>query len=180
MSSEINDQAEDTRWFAVWTRSRQEKVAASTLGRLGISYFLPLSSETRQWSDRKQNVELPLFPGYLFVRIPKLSEFQVRVLKVPGIVGFIGNRSGPQTIPEEEIESIRTVVNLGMSCGPCQPLHVGDRVRVVRGLLTGVEGNLVRFGSQSKLLISVGIIRQSIAVSVNMSDVQLLLTASST
>ncbi len=106
-------------WYAVSTRSRQEKIAASMLENLEVAHFLPLIEEERQWSDRKQKVTLPLFPGYLFVQIARSNELQLRVLKVPGVVDFVGNRNGPLAIPKTEIESIRAVVLRGVSYSPC-------------------------------------------------------------
>ena len=160
----------EASWYAVSTRSRQEKVAASMLESFGIENFLPLSMERRQWSDRKQVVNVPLFPGYLFVRVPMLHEVQLRVLKVPGIVRFIGNQSGPQAIPDAEIEGVQTVLSHRIPCSPCSIPKVGDRVRIFRGVLTGIEGTFVRSGSDTRLVISVEMIQQSIAVHVDASD----------
>ena len=165
-------------WYAVSTRSRQEKIAASMLENLDVAYFLPLIEEERQWSDRKQKVTLPLFPGYMFVQIARSTEFQLRVLKVPGIVDFVGNRTGPLPIPESEIENVRAVVSHGASCSSHSFFEVGDWVRVVRGALAGVEGTLIRRGEQSKLVISVEMIQQAISVSVSISDVELVYRAS--
>jgi transcription antitermination factor NusG len=163
---------DEALWYAVSTRSRQEKVAASMLENLAIAHFLPLIDEERQWSDRKQMLTLPLFPGYMFVRIARSNEQQLRVLKVPGIVNFIGNRNGPLAIPEGEIESIRMALFRGARCSPHPFLRAGDHVRVVRGTLAGVEGTLVRCGDQSKLVISVEMIQRSVSVSVAVSDVE--------
>jgi transcription antitermination factor NusG len=162
----------DASWYALSTRSRQEKAAASTLNRLGIPHFLPLVSEVRQWTDRKQIVDFPLFPGYLFVKVPENPDAQLAVLKVPGVVRYVGNRFGPQAIPEEEIRAVRTVLAHRTPCTQYPFPKVGERVIVVRGPLTGIEGTLVRHGSEAKLLISVGIVQQSIAVVVSCSDVE--------
>jgi len=159
-------------WYAVSTRSRQEKVAASMLENLAVENFLPLAMERRQWSDRKQVVNVPLFPGYLFVRIPMLRELQVRVLKVPGVVRFIGNHTGPQAIPDAEIDGVRTVLLHRIPCAPSSIPKVGDRVRISRGVLAGIEGNFVRSGSDTRLVISVEMIQQSISVHVDASDVE--------
>jgi len=142
------------------------------LENLAVSHFLPLINEERQWSDRKQMVALPLFPGYVFVQIARSSELQLRVLKVPGIVNFVGNQSGPLAIPESEIESVRAAVFHGAGCSPHPFLKTGDRVRVVRGVLAGLEGTLIRCGEQSKLVISVEMIQRSVSVSVAGSDVK--------
>ena len=163
---------DDVSWYAVSTRSRQEKVAASMLESYAIPHFLPLAVEKRQWSDRKQVVSVPLFPGYLFVRIPRTRELQLRVLKIPGVVSFIGNHCGPQPVPDAEIDGVRTVLSHQVPYTPCQFVNAGDRVRVWRGLLTGIEGTLVRSGSDSNLVISVETIQRSIVVHVDASDVE--------
>jgi transcription antitermination factor NusG len=164
----------DSRWYAVWTRSRQEKVAAAMLRTLGIQHFLPLNSELRQWSDRKQLVEVPLFSGYLFVCISLLKNSKLQVLKIPGIGAFVGNQTGPLPIPDQQIEDIRTVVTAGVECSIHPFLEAGDRVRVVRGALAGVEGTLALTNSTSRLLISIEMIRQSLSVNVLRDDVELV------
>jgi transcription antitermination factor NusG len=138
-------------WYAVTTKSRQEKVVASMLEYLEVPNFLPLIKEERRWSDRKQMVAVPLFQGYLFVRITTSGEFQLRVLKVPGVVDFVRARGGPLPIPNKEIEDVRVP-------------------------LAGIEGTLIRSGSQSKLVISVEMIQRSVAASVAESDVEPVLT----
>jgi transcription antitermination factor NusG len=162
----------DSRWYAVWTRSRQEKVAAEMLARLGVRHYLPLKSELRQWSDRKQLVEVPLFSGYLFVCMNPLKDSRLTVLNVHGIAAFVGNQSGPLPIPHKEIEDIQAVLASGVNCSVQPSFKEGDRVRVVRGALVGVEGTLVRANSESRLLISIDMIRQSLAVSISPGDVE--------
>ena len=160
------------RWFAVWTRSRQEKTAAATLESLGVSHFLPLKAEIRQWSDRTQTIMTPLFSGYLFVRTNLSRDSKLWVLKTPGVVGFVGNSSGPLPIPDEQIENIRTLLSSGLDYSVCPMLKEGDRVRVIRGALSGVEGTLIRKNSDAWLVISVEMIKQSITVSVSKYDVE--------
>lgn len=144
------------------------------LDALGVHHFLPLKSEIRQWSDRKQGVELPLFSGYLFVRMNLLTARRVHVLQVPGVISFVGNHTGPLPIPDRQIEGIQTVLMARTRCS-VQPLFKeGDLVRVVRGVLSGVEGRLVRTVSESRLLISIDMIRQCLAVSVSPEDVELV------
>jgi transcription termination/antitermination protein NusG len=159
-------------WFAVSTRSRQEKIAAAMLGHIAITTFLPILKQERQWSDRKQMVELPLFPGYVFVRIRPTNELQLRVVKVPGVVEFVRNRTGPVPIAENEIEAVRAMITHGVECSPFPFLKAGDRVRVVRGALTGMEGKLIRSGKQSKLVISIEMIQRSVAAIVMEADIE--------
>jgi len=170
--------AEQSRWYAVFTRSRQERIAAAMLDALGIQQFLPTTVELHQWSDRKQAVNLPLFPGYLFVRINPSPETALRVRKVPGVVDFVGNQSGPLSIPDCEIEDIRTVLARGVQCSPHPFLNEGDRVRVVRGVLAGIEGRFVRSGSKEQLIISVEMIQRSLALNVSRQDVEPVAIAS--
>ncbi len=162
----------ETRWFAVWTRSRQEKSAASLLETMDVPHFLPLKSEQRQWSDRRQEVTVPLFRGYFFVRINPLEESRVKVLKTPGVVGLVGNSTGPLPIPDEQVDQIRTVLTSGVEYWTGPFLEEGDRVRVKRGALAGLEGTLLRANSQSRLSVSVDLIQHSVAVSISRDDVE--------
>jgi transcriptional antiterminator RfaH len=159
-------------WYAVSTRSRQENVAASMLGGLGIPYFLPLVTEVHRWSDRKQTVSRPLFPCYLFVNIARSCETQLRVLKVPGIVNFVGSAHGPTAIPEKEIESVRAVLSHGIECVPYPLFQAGNRVRIVRGALAGIEGTFLRSGPDSKLVISIEMIQRSLAINILACDIE--------
>jgi transcription antitermination factor NusG len=162
----------ETRWYAVWTRSRQEKATSSLLDSLGVQHYLPLKSELRQWSDRKQMVETPVFSGYLFVHINLMTKSRLQVLKSPGVVALVGNQSGPLPIPDREIEDIRTVLAARVVYSLHSSLQNGDRVRVIRGVLAGVEGTLVRNNPESRLLVSIDMIRQSLAVRVSPEDVE--------
>jgi transcriptional antiterminator RfaH len=166
--------SDDSRWFAVWTRSRQEKCAASVLETLGIPHFLPLKTEVHQWSDRKQTVTVPLFSGYLFVRLDLARRNRLEVLNAPGIAGFVGNQMGPLPIPDHQIEGIRTVLEMRTECTVLTLLNEGDRVRVLRGPLAGVEGRLIRSNSSSRLSISIEMIHKSVLVNVSRRDVELL------
>lgn len=174
MDLAINYFPSDSRWFAVWTRSRQEKVAASMLETLGVPHFLPLKSEVRQWTDRKQTVMVPLFSGYLFVRMNPNKDSRLQVLKTPGIAGFIGNHTGPLPIPDQQIEDIQTVLTQQVECTVLPLLEEGDRVRVVRGPLAGIDGRLVRANSTCRLVISIEMIHKSVAVNVSRQDVELV------
>jgi transcription termination/antitermination protein NusG len=139
-----------------------------------ISNFIPLLNQQSQWSERKQAVAMPLFPGYVFVHIFPSPELQVRVLKIPGVVEFVRNSKGALPIPEREIEAVRMLPASGIAYAPIPFLKAGDWVRVFRGPLAGVEGQWIRFGSQSKLVLSVEAIRRSLTVSVPRGDIEML------
>jgi transcription antitermination factor NusG len=173
LSHDIGMQDPELHWYAIWTRSRQEKVASTMLHNRGIQHYLPLKLELRQWSDRKQMVETPVFSGYLFVRInPSLKNSQLQVLRSPGVVAFVGNQNGPLAIPNQEIDNVRTVLAAKIAYTPCSSLNKGDRVRVIKGPLAGVEGTLVTGNSTTHLLISIEMIRQSLSVNVLRDDVE--------
>jgi len=174
MDYQVSVDRSDTRWFAVWTRSRQEKVAAAMLESLGVRHFLPLKSEVRQWSDRKRSVDVPLFSGYLFVQMNLTKDCRLRVLKIPGIAGLVGNNTGPLPIPDQQIEDIRTVLARRAECTVLPLLEEGDRVRVVRGPLAGIEGRLLQSNSMSRLLISIEMIHKTLAVRILRQDVELI------
>lgn len=169
---------EEQSWYAVLTRSRQEKISAAMLDYLSVANFLPLVKEERKWSDRKQIVSVPLFPSYLFVRMAIHAEIVLRVLKVPGVVDFVRGRTGPLAVPDAEIADVRAMLSHGVGCSPYPFPRVGDRVRVVRGALAGIEGTLIRSGSQSKLVISIEMIQRSVAASVAESDVEAIYNVS--
>lgn len=164
-------------WFAVTTRSRHEKAAAATCHSQGITCFLPMIEEVRRWSDRKQRITSPVFPGYLFVCIERTPEAQVRVLRVPGVADFVKNRQGPMPVAEHELENVRKVLARGIPVAAHTSLTAGAQVRVTRGPLAGVEGTFVRAGGRSRILISVQLIQQAVAVEVEEADVEPLLDA---
>jgi transcription antitermination factor NusG len=174
MDFKIGTGLNDAQWFAVWTRSRQEKISAAILEALGIPHFLPLKSEVRQWSDRRQTVTVPLFSGYMFVRINSARDRRLEVLKTPGIAGFVGNQTGPLPIPDQQIEDIRTVIETRVECTVLPLLNEGESVRVVQGPLAGVEGRLVRTNSSTRLSISIEMIHKSMLVSISRHDVELI------
>lgn len=163
-----------THWFAVWTKSRQEKAAAAMIEALGITNFLPLKSESRHWSDRKKTVSMPLFSGYLFARMSLSDGSKRRVLQVPGVAGIVGNSRGPLPVPEDQIEAVRAVVERGIECTVHPLFEEGDNVRVVRGPLAGMEGRLVRMNSLTRFVISIGMIHRSLAVQVDREAVERL------
>ncbi len=159
-------------WFALYARTRYEKTASKMLEGLGISHFLPMIEEERRWSDRSKLIRVPLFPGYLFVRIPRTAGLMLTVRKVAGVIDFVGNHNGPIAVPENEIESVRAFLSHGTGCSAHPFPAAGDRVRIVRGALKGIEGTLIRYGAKSRVFVSVNIIQRAVSVEVDVSDVE--------
>jgi len=153
-------------WYAIQTRSRHEKVVATQLADRGITTFLPLVNQLHRWSDRCKTVQLPLFPGYAFVRIARSVEERVRVLRVDGVTSFVGAHGDGVPIPDPQIEDIRRLINT-VRCSSYPFLKVGQRVRIRGGYLDGIEGFLVARNGDRTMVISIEPIQRSIAVSID-------------
>ena len=162
-------QGADTPWCAVYTRHQHEKSVAEILQTKGFDVFLPLYESMRRWKDRKKLLSLPLFPCYVFVR--GAVERRLPVLSTPGVHMIICRGERVATIPEGEIEAIRRTVEGQFRVEPHPFLHCGDRVRVVRGSLEGVEGILTRKKNLCRLVLSVEMLAQSVAVEIDALDV---------
>jgi transcription termination/antitermination protein NusG len=155
-------------WYAIYTRSRHEKKVAANLEEKRVEVFLPLRSVLSRWKDRRKEVQLPLFSGYLFVRIHR--EQRLQVLQTSGVVRFVGNGDGLDPVPEEQIISIQRLMESGLRYDPYPYLKEGMQVRVVRGPLKGVEGILIDKRKKHLLVLSVDMIQQSAAMQVDISD----------
>jgi transcription antitermination factor NusG len=162
--------ANESEWWALYTRHQHEKVVAEMLEAKGFEVFLPLYESTRKWRDRKKVLALPLFPCYLFVRGGMNRKLQV--VTTPGIHMILHRGDGVAIIPEQEIQAIQRVVDGGLRAEPHPFLECGMRVRVIRGAMEGVEGILLRKKNVCRLILSVKMVAQSVAVEVHASDVE--------
>ncbi len=160
----------ESAWWAVYTRHQHEKVVAETLSAKGFEVFLPLYESMRQWKDRYKMLSLPLFPCYLFVRGEHHRRLQV--VSTPGVHMILCHGDHAATIPENEIQTIRKTVESPLHVEPHPFLKCGERVRVRRGALEGVEGILVRKKNQFRLVLSVEMLAQSVGVEIDASDVE--------
>jgi transcription antitermination factor NusG len=156
-------------WYAAYTSPRHEKTVAQQMEGSGIQCFLPLYRSVRRWKDRRKELELPLFPGYVFVRI--ILRDRLQVLRVPGIVHLVAFSGKPAVLPEAEIESLRQGLLRGVHAEPHPYLKVGRKVRVLSGPLSGVEGILVRRKEKFRVVLSVHLIQRSVAVEVEESEI---------
>lgn len=154
------------QWYAIRTRSRHEKVVERQLQGQAIEVFYPVSSQIRQWSDRRKLVESPLFPGYVFVHIAPSPEEKVRVLRTHGVVDLVGYQGQGISIPGDQIDAVRALVNGNVPYTKHAFLKVGQRVRVRGGSLDGVEGILVAHNGARNLVISVEPIERSLSIRI--------------
>ena len=162
---------ERSYWFAVQTRPRHEKKVSLGLREKGIHNFLPLHREKRQWSDRQQWIELPLFSHYVFVRISATAESRVSVLRTSGVVRFAGVRGGTP-VPQDQIESLQTIVHQRISLTAHEFIKVGERVRIRGGALNGIEGILAAIKNDRSLVISVDPIQKSVSLRIDGFEVE--------
>lgn len=157
-------------WWAVYTRHQHEKTVAGMLGDKGFETFLPLYESVRRWKDRSKMLQMPLFPGYVFLR-GEMSQ-KLQVVSTPGIHSILYHGERLATIPDVEIEAIRKAVNGKLRVEPHPYLRCGDRVRVTRGSLRDVEGVLIRKKNLTRLVLSVQMLAQSVAVEIDALDVE--------
>ncbi|MBO0911132.1 MAG: UpxY family transcription antiterminator [Acidobacteria bacterium] len=156
-------------WYAAYTCSRHEKRVAEQLEERGIEHFLPLYRSVRRWKDRKKELELVLFPGYVFVRLDLAH--RVRVLELPGVVRFVSFNGQPAALPGDDIDGLRSGLSHNLVAEHHPFLNVGRRVRVISGPLSGAQGILVRRRNDARLVISIEAIMRSVAVEVDATDV---------
>jgi transcription antitermination factor NusG len=152
-------------WFALRVKSRAEKIVATVARHKGYEVFLPLYHERRRWSDRFKSVEMPLFPGYLFCRLDIHS--RLPLITIPGAANFVGIGKVPVPIDEREISDIQRAIGAGVLAEPFPFLEIGQRVRLAEGPLTGVEGLLVEMRKQQRIVVSVSLLKRSIAVEID-------------
>jgi len=157
-------------WWAVYTRHQHEKMVARVLTVNGIEVFLPLYESMRRWKDRNKMLMLPLFPGYLSVRGGQNR--RLTVVSTPGVHLLLSNRQQVAKIQEAEIQAIRKTVEGVLPVEPHPFIECGERVRVKRRPLQGVEGLLVRRKNQYRLVLSVAMLAQSVGVEIDSSDVE--------
>jgi transcription antitermination factor NusG len=154
-------------WFAILTRVGREKHATMLLENSGFECFLPLSKSTRKWSDRLKEIELPLFPGYLFCRMNPND--RLPVLMIPGVMQIAGAGSTPIPVEEHEIAAIKRVEKSGLSAMPWPYLKIGNIAKIEEGPLRGLTGIVIRIKSGLKLVLSVELLQRSIAVEIDRS-----------
>jgi transcription antitermination factor NusG len=154
-------------WFALMVRTGREKPATLHLENGGYECFLPVSKFIRRWSDRMKEIEVPLFPGYLFCRMDPHN--RLPVLMTPGVIQIVGAGKSLIPVAEEEIAAIQRVVKNGLSTMPWPYMQVGHVARIEEGPLRGMTGIIIRIKSGMKLVLSVSLLQRSVAVEVDRS-----------
>lgn len=155
----------------LFVRANQEKRTAQRLASYEIEHFLPTYHSLRQWKDRRVTLEMPLFPGYVFVHLPFLE--RNRVLTLPNVVGLVGSKQSPSVVSIEEIDCIKKGISLG-NAAPHPTFAIGQRVMIISGVLSGVQGTLLRGQNNTRVVISVDSIGRSFSVDVDISCLKLI------
>jgi transcription antitermination factor NusG len=157
-------------WFAIQVRSQYEKITAVSLHNKGYEAFAPMYRSRRYWSDRVKELDLPLFPGYIFCRFDPVH--RLPVLTSPGIVSIVGLGKNPEPVDDGEIARIQAIVRSAVLACPWPFLRAGQKVAVIRGPLCGVEGFLVSSKNQHRLVVSIQLLQRSVAAEIDRDCVQ--------
>ncbi len=161
-------------WYAIAVRARCEKSVLEALERLDLDVFLPLINERKAWQDRVKDLEIALFPGYLFVHDALIGPVRYRLVDTRDVIGVVGHnqeRVG-SPIPEQEIENVRIMVERGSELAPCDAFAEGSAVRVVQGPLQGVEGVFERVDAgRSRIICTIGLLGRSVQASIQVEHV---------
>jgi transcription antitermination factor NusG len=165
---------EGPNWYAVHTKARHEKRIAAQFEEKHVCAFLPLLRQIHRWSDRQSKVEVPMFSCYAFVRMVQTVEERLKILRTPGVLGFVGCERQGTPIPQEQIESLRTAISENIPCFPHPFINAGRRVRIRGGSLDGVEGILERKGADQSLVVSVELLHRSVSIRVEGYDIELV------
>jgi transcription antitermination factor NusG len=155
-------------WFAAYTSANHEKRVAQQLESRSVEHFLPMYESARRWKDRRVRLQLPLFPGYVFVRMALRD--RLRVLAIPGVARLVGFDGRPTAVPAEDIEAIRACLAGNRGLQPHPYVRCGKRVRVLSGPLAGFSGIVVRQKNRTRFVVSFDVLERSVAVEMDDSD----------
>jgi len=157
-------------WYAIYTCANHEKRVSGELTARSVEHFLPLYTSVRRWKDRRVQLELPLFPGYVFVRLALCD--RLHVVQIPSVVRLVGFGGLPAALPDTEMEILRAGFGQSLRAEPHSFLTIGRRVRIGAGPFAGLEGVLKRKKGRLRVVVSLELIQRSVAVDVDAADVR--------
>jgi transcription antitermination factor NusG len=161
-----------TDWYALYTAPRHEKRVAEQISQRNFSCFLPLYRSVRRWKDRRKELDLVLFPSYVFVRMG--LENKLKVLQLPGVVRLVSFNGQPAALPAGEVEALQSRLSAIAKVEPHPYIRRGRRIRIRSGPMQGLEGIVVRTKDRCRVVFSVDLIMRSIAIEVDELDVELV------
>jgi len=165
---------EQLNWFALLTRSKFEQTVHTSIVNKKIEAFLPRIKRKSKRKDRSLMIEVPLFPGYLFVKSTFEPADQLNILKTTGAVRLLGNQTGPVPVPVSQIESLRilTSTNMDLVTGANILLKTGDLVMILEGPLAGVKGEFTRYKGKGRVVIKIDALGQYAGVEVQEENIE--------
>ncbi len=161
-----------SNWFVLYTKSRFENVVHESLQKKSLESFLPKIKVASKRRDRKRIIEVPLFPGYLFVKTVLLPHAHLEIVKTAGVVRLIGNKNGPVPVPVDAVESLKIMVTSGFPVSTGSRFQKGDRVLVVAGPFTGVTGFFLRYRGTSRVIVYIEALGRYAQVEVDSQDIE--------
>ncbi|MBS1801666.1 MAG: UpxY family transcription antiterminator [Acidobacteria bacterium] len=167
---DIGRNIDGPRWYAAYTLPRHEKAVAGRLTQQKVESYLPLYSAVRSWNHRRIEVELPLFPGYVFVKM-RLAD-RARVLSRPGIIRLVSFNGNPAVLPDEEMKRLQLSLVL-WKAKPYPFLIAGKQVRIKSGPFAGLEGRILRRKGAMRLLITLDLIQSAMLLELDAAEAQL-------
>jgi transcription elongation factor/antiterminator RfaH len=163
-----------SNWYVLHTKSRFENVVNEGLQKKSLEVFLPKIKVPSKRRDRKLMINVPLFPGYLFVKTVLLPQAHLEIVKTVGAVRLIGSKDGPVPVSPDTIESLKIMVSSGHPVETGSRFQKGDRVMVVAGPLTGINGLFVRYRGKGRVVVYIEALGQYAQVEVNAEDVEII------
>jgi len=166
----MNFESNLLRWYALQVRTRWENSTSVLLSGKGYQTFLPTYKVKKNWTGRSKEVNAPLFPGYVFCQFD--AQNRLPVLITPGVISVVGRGKVPVPVEDGEIAAIQTVVSSGLPAEPWPFLELGQRVRIETESLQGLEGLLIHFKGNHRIVLSVSLLRRSVALEIDRSCVR--------
>lgn len=174
----MNAETGRARWYALQVRTRWESSTESLLSGKGYQTFLPTFKTLKRGGSKSEEVNAPLFPGYVFCQFDALN--RLPILVTPGVITVVGRGRIPVPVEDSEIRAIHTVVSSGLQAEPCPYLEVGQQVRIEDGALSGLEGILTSFKGSRRIVVSVSLLCRSVALEIDRVGVRPIQSARST
>jgi len=157
------------QWFALAVKPRCDKAVARALDTKEFQTFLPLYKKRHRYATRYKESDLPLFPGYVFCRFNVLA--RLPILTTPGVIQVLGVGNTPSPVSDHEISSLQIAIKAQFSIQPFPFLRVGQKVRIRRGVLAGVEGIVIRVKDSVRLVLSIALLQRSVVLEIDRDQV---------
>jgi len=161
----ISSGTDGQRWFALQIRTRWENSTALLLSGKGYQTLLPTYQTRKRWNGRLKQLNTPLFPGYVFCQFDALN--RLPILVTPGVIAVVGRGRVPVPVDDAEIAAIQTLVSSGLHAEPWPYLEIGQKIRIESGALNGLEGVMTNFKGNHRIVVSVSLLRRSVALEID-------------